>query len=595
MFARHVRRINGARSMARGRARRGIVIVTSAVLITVLLGFVAFTVDSGQISLTKAKMQNAVDAASLAAAEEIVTAVNLAGAGSASGSVAEAIEASARTAAAEVAAANGVFVDPDQDVTFGARVFDAATGQWSVQWNEQPYNVVRVNARRDQPDTSLPDGRLKLAFAWVLGVDSAEITTDSAAFIPGRDLVLVLDYSGSMSYDSQFRGMSYQVKSSVEANMDDIWNSLVTSGTQFSNTGQLKFPATGLGAINSPMGTYQADVYNSYGNLDEYAIVDALGLTQTNADGSLKYPFPQEGKYSSGDPKGQPSASTSRTMWRNYVHWVRTDSDVSSQGYRRQYGYRTLMGYLLEARRLNNQSEDLWRTPHYPFNAMKEGVSMFFDFLDDLQFGDHVGLVNYATTANREEGVYDPSSETYIDLEGVLITDDYASLDTIQRRKQAAHYSPMTALGDGIKVGRELLLEQRRFGVQPVLIVMTDGNANQRPGSWSPPGGWDWNSLTDYDDDGLADYSTGDWNKWYAFWEAKKAIDEGIQIHTLSVGADADGSLMEAIAHAGRGIWVNVPGGTSVGDVQDDVIEAFRKIAGQVPPPSLINPNSNSN
>ena len=63
-------------------------------------------------------MQNAVDAAALAASQEITAAVYAAGQGQGSANIdanSIAVEA-ARNVAAEVAEANGVFVDPDADV-----------------------------------------------------------------------------------------------------------------------------------------------------------------------------------------------------------------------------------------------------------------------------------------------------------------------------------------------------------------------------------------------------------------------------------------------------------------------------------------------
>ena len=48
--------------------RRGVVVVQVAVLLTVLLGFVALTVDVGLMYNTKAELQAAADAAALAGA-----------------------------------------------------------------------------------------------------------------------------------------------------------------------------------------------------------------------------------------------------------------------------------------------------------------------------------------------------------------------------------------------------------------------------------------------------------------------------------------------------------------------------------------------
>ncbi|MFO0790030.1 MAG: hypothetical protein U0805_11290 [Pirellulales bacterium] len=93
---------------------------------------------------------------------------------------------------------------------------------------------------------------------------------------------------------------------------------------------------------------------------------------------------------------------------------------------------------------------------------------------------------------------------------------------------------------------------------------------------------------TDYNGDGTADYSTTDVNKKYAFWEATEAIKRGVTIHTISVGAGADRDLMKAIAFAGRGLHVDVPGGSTVADMHDQMLSAFAQIAAKLPPAQLI-------
>ncbi len=85
----------------------------------------------------------------------------------------------------------------------------------------------------------------------------------------------------------------------------------------------------------------------------------------------------------------------------------------------------------------------------------------------------------------------------------------FAAIDTIQRHKQASHYDNTTNIGDGIKEARYLLDEQGRGAGRKTLIVMTDGNANQRPSGFALPGNWNWAEMTDYDGDGTPDYTTG--------------------------------------------------------------------------------------
>ena len=134
--------------------RRGVIVVLTAFLITVLFAFIALSVDTGRVVLTETEMQNAVDAASLAASEEITAAVYAAGQGQGSANIdANSIAvSSARAMAADVAKRNGVYVDPTNDVQFGKRVFNPANGQWTIQWGATPYSVVKVTARRTNAD-----------------------------------------------------------------------------------------------------------------------------------------------------------------------------------------------------------------------------------------------------------------------------------------------------------------------------------------------------------------------------------------------------------------------------------------------------------
>ena len=102
------------------------------------------------------------------------------------------------------------------------------------------------------------------------------------------------------------------------------------------------------------------------------------------------------------------------------------------------------------------------------------------------------------------------------------------------------------------------------------------------------PGGFNWAEWTDYDGDGGADYSASSTSKQYAFWEATEAIKRGITLHTMAVGQGADRDLMEAIAYAGGGIFIDVPGGATVADLESQLLEAFRNIASKVPPAKLV-------
>jgi Flp pilus assembly protein TadG len=562
--------------------RQGIVVILTSVLLTVLFAFVALAVDTGRVSLTETRMQNAVDAAALAASQEISAAVYAAGQGQGSAHIdANSIAISqARVMAAQVAEANGVYIDPANDVKFGKRTYNASTGQWSISWNSSPFSVVQVTARRTNSNTSSPDGQFPLAFGWAIGKESVPIETSATAFVEARDLVLVLDFSASMNDDSSL--VSSLGSTEVNNALDNMWNALVTADPKWPGTTQSKFPSTGFGSINSYAGTYVASTNNT-------TIMSTLGLT-TNVGSVRKYPYPQAGRNADGSPKNKPSNSTSDSLWTGYINYVKNLSGT----YKRKYGYRTLMDYMQEQGFDRNVSEDLWRTPHYPTQALKDGATLFCNFLTDMAFSDELGLVVYGQWAVQQKTFYD--GDVDINITADPITTNYSVIDTIQKHLQAGEYTGWTAMGDGILKGRELLVGvasnpndhgYSRYGARPTLVVMTDGQTNQKPSGWTLPAGFNWAEWTDYDGNGTADYTTTDANKKYAFWEATEAAKRGVTIHTITVGAGADRDLMKAIAFACGGIHVDVPGGSTIAEMQQQMLDAFSQIAAKLPPAQL--------
>ncbi len=583
---------NEKKNLSGDQSRRGAFMVMAVPFLIATMGFLAFGIDIAVITMTKTRMRNAVDAAALAAAQQITNTIqNAANDIEADQDVGSAVQDAnaiavdaAKAMAEKVARLNGVYIDPETDVEFGKHYTDSQ-GNDHMEWGAgaKPFNVVRVTARRDNETEGQSDSKLKLFFAGFMNEKTAAVTTSAIAFIEARDIVLVLDYSGSMSYDSQYDAMSSSKlgKSAVEANLDDIWDTLVASGVTYSDTSKLKFPAAGYGKINSAVGTYHS-------SSDSETVYYALDLDEVDSSGKLKYPFPQEGRYSNGNLKGQATGSSHKSAWKNYISWVKSDSSVNNYGYRKKYGYRTLMGYLIEKRKKNNQSEDLWRAPIYPFHAMKEGVTLFTEFLGGLQFGDFIGLVTYDDSSRVESVLNDDGVNETVDLGNDLITNRYTDIDLIQRHKQASHYAPYTGMGYGIRDARELLQSHGRPGARPTMLVMTDGNANRSPSNWSLPGSWNWDNVTDFDGDGSADYSTSSKDKQYAFWQAVEAANLGYTVHTMTVGKGADRNLMQAIAKACNGTWIDAPGGATIADMQAQLLVAFGKIAANVPPAKLL-------
>jgi Flp pilus assembly protein TadG len=275
--------------------------------------------------------------------------------------------------------------------------------------------------------------------------------------------------------------------------------------------------------------------------------------------------------------------------WTSFVNYCRTDSQIANAGYTRKYGGKCLVNYLLTSQPSFAQTEDLWRTPCYPFDSLKQGAMLFADFVNNLQFGDEIGFVSYDTYYRTESTLaYDGYN---INMTSNPINNQFADFKQLVRHKQAAHYYSTTNIGGGLQQGKALLDASARPGTRPTILLITDGLANVKDNSYVFPASWNWNTLFDYNGDGVADYTSSDAYAKYALGKAKEAVDAGYTIHTMSVGMDADVNLMKAIAWLGHGVAITVPGNTTVAQMQANVLEGFNRIAAFVPPAKLVNPD----
>lgn len=620
-----------------GRDRRGVIVVLTGFMLCVIFAFMALSVDSGRIVLTETEMQNAVDAAALAASQEIAAAVHNAGQEGTDPTVdpnSIAAEA-ARDMAATVAAANGVHIDPQTDVRFGKRRYDPDTNSWPIVWDATPVNVVQVVARKDNPDATAADAKLPLAFGWAIGRDSVDLTASATAFVEARDMVLVLDFSGSMNDDSDLNAIDDFGTEAVTENLGDIYQALDIQGLDdlpvepaylrvVGEPGHRCSPQCAVTFkgkevfvestkdLSNVVLQYSNGVHQKFDNLSGHSGTFSGTLINTNQ--TIKHVWVKSGCNASGDGPGygEKFSDTNQAVkeafgldevaypypsgsWNDFINHCRNDNAVKNAGYRQMYGGVCFADYLLRKKAYASQTPDLWKTPHYPFHAVKNGASLFLEFLSELDFGDEVGLVSYGTYAMWETEHDD--EELTVNISNNPITSQYSVIDQIQRHHQASHYANYTGMGDGVLKAREMLVGNAsdaddfghsRYGARPTMILMTDGQANRRKSNWSLPSDFSWHDWTDYDGDGTADYSTSDKNKQYAFWEATEAIRRGVTIHTMAVGAGADRDIMRAIAFAGDGVFISVPGGSTISEMEDQMLEAFSQIAANVPPAKLV-------
>lgn len=609
-------------------SRRGVIAILTAFSLIAIISFMALGIDLGYVAYEKQKMQIACDAAALAAAMEITHAIEQADE-NVGDATAYAI-AQARLTAEHVAALNQQYVNPQQDVEFGRRTFDPATEEFSITWGAAPANVVRVTCRKDNTDQFAPDARVQTFFAPILGQSAPDIVVTAIAAVESRDIVSVLDFSRSMNFDSYFNSEATVLLSQeqIEANLTKVWNDLGSPsfGTMSFQPDWVTIPSGNWGSALKVRWESESVYVDCESNLQRVKLTFNNGNSQTFTTSSNSGYWQGTGSnsgrrvvkcecrrwsnswetfdfYDNNDIKrglgldglAYPWPEGS---WNEYISMARDtsgsfyDSQIYNYGFRRKFGTMTFLHYVMKFNPAHHETPDLWKTRHYPFHSLKVGQELLCEYLNDLSFNDYLGMVSYDSNHRVEDRMSGAGKPT-VDISAEPITNNYQAMHNLIHYKQAAHYSYATNMGGGLKDAKTLLDDHGRPGARGTILLITDGNANtiDSGDSTSLPGGWDWDELFDYNNDGSGDFYTNDSQRRYVLKKAKECVDAGYTIHTMSVGADADTELMRAVAHLGSGIFIEVPGGASTEEMEGDVVDAFRRIAALVPSARMLDPN----
>lgn len=212
---------------SRKTPRRGIVLVLAAFLMVVIFGMVAFAVDVGYITFVKSQLQRSSDAAAHAAVIELVT----------TDKVDKTIAKAKELASYNQAAGENVIVE-DADVWIGRRnlIAGSSPAAYNYDWTQTAgANAVKVIARKTKTSAM---GPLALFFAPVMGIKEAEVSSNSVAVLAPRDIVFVIDVSGSMHHDTEpwalnalnWLSTDSSGKGAGDAAMELLWSDLGLTG-----------------------------------------------------------------------------------------------------------------------------------------------------------------------------------------------------------------------------------------------------------------------------------------------------------------------------------------------------------------------------
>lgn len=564
----------------RGEKRRGVIIVLAAVLLVVLLGFVAFTVDVGNIELTRTQLQSAADSAALSGAMEL--------SGTDSPSV---VRANVREAVLAMGALHrsgersSVTFDPINDITFGKVVWDSQAQKYQYFWGESytPYSVVKVRAMRTSGSGA--NNGLPLFFAPVLGSNYADVGAEAVATFHPRDIMLVLDFSASMNDDSALRAINTLGRTYIENNLFTMWQELgspvygkLTFTPQYATLSgraasgaiphiDVTFKGTSISVVSTKD---LSNVVLKFSNNNTYKFDGLTGKTGTfsgtgsNSGKQIVTAWVKSGSNASGDGPGYGERFDFTTAkiktalgldiaypyaggsWTEYITEVQNSSGtIANAGYRHKYGYLTWLDYLQEKREASFETADLWKTSEQPVGAMKDASGYFVDFLVNMSGQDQMGLAIYTHTnsvgAIKEHG----------------LSTNLAQVKDTLRHRQAGHYKSTTNISAGMKVAREEIIANARLRSFRLMVLMTDGLPNE-PNSSSQA-------------------------EAAVITEANLAVTNKIKILTISLGAGADTGLMQQVADITGGIHFNVPGGQSASAMRTQLENVFREIASSRP------------
>ncbi len=556
--------------------RRGTILVLTAVLMIVLLGFVALTVDSGFVQLTRTQLQSAADAAALSGAMELSgtddPAVVRANA------TREIVNTAAMYRAGDLAS---VTIDPTKDITFGKLVWNGASQNYTIQWGlgATPYNVVKVQALRTTAPGS--DNRLPLFFAPAIGTKKADVGAEAIATFQPRDIMIVLDFSGSMNDDSCLGAINKLGRFAVEANLQTMWTqlgspvygnlvfapkyatlsgraasgqiphidvtfkrtSVAVTSTLSLKTVKLKFSTgatqtfTGLSGL---VGSFAGSGSNAGKDITNCWVISGSNASLSSGNAGEQFDFTQANiKTALGltSPYPYPGGS-----WDDYILEVqKSTNNIKAAGYRDMYGYLTWLEYLQTRQYGSDDTPDLWKTSEQPVGVMKDAVGEFTDYLVEMEAEDYVGLSIYTHT-NTTGAILEHGLSKNLD-----------QIKSTTQHRQAGHYKSGTNISAGMSIGRNELILHARPRSSRLMVLMTDGEANE-------PG----------------DSATA---KAAVITEANLAAANKIKILTISLGAGADTALMQQVADITGGVHFNVPGGSTIAAVQTQLDKVFHEIA----------------
>ncbi len=356
----------------------------------------------------------------------------------------------------------------------------------------------------------------------------------------------------------------------VKLGKNDNWNLTAEQISEaLVDRGYDAYTSEQAAVINEPL---DGDGYETWDEYEERVKL-ALGINfWDDVDGDLEIDAGEVGElipYPDQDANTETLSKKVGGDWDSFIQYSSGRYYTASMRYyypdsgyygdndlRYRYGLKTWVDFLQD--RVNyHKSEGLGGAPTQPMGAVADASKELLNLIDGIESQDFVGMASYATSAYGPSDKPDHMS---------WLTDDLSSLNNKIDKLYPGIWTSSTNIADGIEKGREVLFNssEARNNAKKVMILLTDGIANQsRSGS----------SLSPADDAiEAATEAAENYNPTFLL---------PIQIHTVSVGANADKDLMEEIATIGHGNSFHAEG--TIEEYEDQLKSIFKELGTKRP------------
>lgn len=288
-------------------ARHGAMLVFAAIMLVVVFAFVTFTIDTGYIVVTKNQLQSAADSAALAAVVDI-------------GGGATTVNNTADTMAGLNKAAGKPVSLKSGDVELG--LFNLKDRTFSST-NLNP-NAVKVTARvKDQP----------LFFGPVIKNKSFDMSATAIAMLNPRDIVFVVDLSGSMNDDTEPAWATPLIQSKLSSMGASPAVATDMMAAVYTDFGFGTYPGT-LQYLGAPLGVQQdgyayAEMTKDNGpltcnTLDVWYRILTTDSEQVRREKAYRWIIDNQIKEIMPNAKPTPDSRVNFDYWQRYIDYLMT-------------------------------------------------------------------------------------------------------------------------------------------------------------------------------------------------------------------------------------------------------------------------------